>query len=119
MKASKSKKLKSSSVTHTTRDQLPYIYSPACNPLIYSGSIQKSTTNRSFSSQRENPSQLSPNIKAQKSLGPKQNRRLQQIMIEFVPDKYYTGPNSQVNFMAFPVVPSFTIPSNFPSLSFN
>ena len=121
LKKTRSKASKSKSITSTKREQLPQIHSPISHVVVPNATVQKNPpTSRSISSNLEISHYSQPSSKLNMhQQAKKNNKNIQQIMIEFVPDKFYVNENSQVNFMAYPVIPSFTIPATFPNLNLN
>lgn len=111
-------KKKNLSVTSRTKNKLPNIHLVPGDLSISQTSSQKNPkTVRSISSNLESTptSMLKPRSKKVKLEA--YTRQFEQILIEFVPDKYYLNPSSQISFMAFPVIPNIKIPSSFPSIN--
>ena len=120
MKSNPSRKVKALSVASNAKGKLPKIHTPQ-----YEGKLSTTTSNknpgtvRSISSNLE-ISNITPAPKLNKQKKQKNSdTNIQQIMIEFVPDKFYINSNTQVNFMAYPVIPNINIPSNFSSINLN
>lgn len=117
IKGTRSKKLK---LLPGIKEQLPNIYSPGCLQSFSRASSNKNPhSGKNIASNGEVHLQGLMHNKPIKPPVNKNQQMLHQIMIEFIPDKYYASSGTKVNFIANPVIPSFSIPANFPSLNLN
>jgi hypothetical protein len=109
MNLQNSKKLKASPASQRERETLPRIYpsSLSNNPSEGSSGIGRISAQSALLKESQ-----SKQVKSE-------SRPTQQIMIEFIPDKFFMNSSSEVNFIANPVIPAFSVPSGFPSINLN
>ena len=101
-------KSKKSRISLNKKEKLPHIYSPLSQTISNSIDLKNNSTGRSISTNFE-AAYKSPTMN--RSYSPNKNitktskKKTQQILIEFIPDKYWVNSNSKINFMAYPVMP--------------
>lgn len=107
------RKQKAISTENRKKDYLPSIHSSS-----FGNSFGKKSSGYNSSIGRSSVQSESLKVPKEKKFHSsiQNSTQVHQIMLEFIPDNFYINSSSEINFIANPVIPNFSVSPTFPAL---